>query len=304
MRAKNFTVSDTPNTTVFNLKTPSINRHVSDFGKESKSEPVAEAPAADCEPGTVTDYIDKYLVRLEKSAPDMVAINTPYDYSYTVVAKDKVKKVVVTETIPAGTEYVTSEPEAEVSGSDVTWTLYNLEKGDNVALKLTVKPTQVADLSNCATIVAYPEACTTTQVGAPELAITKTTPNEQVLLGAGVPWNITVSNVGNFCAYDVMLTDTLPSGVTHESGDKVLKADIGTLAPGESCDVTVNTTAAASGEHCNTAVASASNAESVEDDACVVVVEAVAEGDARFKAQMKSDLLKTPVPEEEATQVY
>ncbi len=35
-----------------------------------------------------------------------------------------------------------------------------------------------------------------------------------------------------------------------------------------------------------------------------VVAEAVAEGDARFKAQMKSDLLKSPVPEEEATQVY
>jgi hypothetical protein len=35
-----------------------------------------------------------------------------------------------------------------------------------------------------------------------------------------------------------------------------------------------------------------------------IVAEAVAEGDARFRAQMLSDLLKTPVPEEEATQVY
>ena len=274
---KNFTVSNSPNTTVFNLQTPSINRHIHEFGQKAKPAPVAPvaaAPADDCTPGTVTDYIDKYLVRLEKSAPDMVAINTPYDYNYTVVAKDKVKKVVVKETIPAGTVYVSSEPEADVSGSDVTWTLYNLQKGDKVALKLTVKPTQVADLSNCATIVAYPEACTTTQVGAPKLAITKTTPNEQVLLGTGVPWNITISNVGNFCAYDVVLTDTLPSGITHESGDKVLKADIGTLAPGESRDVTVNTTAAATGEQCNTAVASSSNAASVEDDACVVVVEA------------------------------
>ena len=35
-----------------------------------------------------------------------------------------------------------------------------------------------------------------------------------------------------------------------------------------------------------------------------VVAKAVAEGDARFKAQMTSDLLRSPVPEEEATQVY
>jgi uncharacterized repeat protein (TIGR01451 family) len=272
---KNFTVSDSPNTTVFNLKTPSVNRHINDFRDNPEPAPApAPAPVADCSVGTVTDYVDKYLVRLEKSAPDMVAIDTPFDYDYTVIAKDKVKKVVVEESIPAGTVYVSSDPEAEVSGSNVTWTLYNLQKGDRVPLKLTVKPTAVADLSNCATITAYPEACTTTQVGAPELAITKTTPNEQVLLGAGVPWNITVSNVGNFCAYDVVLTDTLPAGVSHDSGNSTLTTDLGTLAPGESRDVTVNTTATATGEHCNTAVASASNAASVQDDACVVVVEA------------------------------
>lgn len=358
--------------------------------------------------------MDKYLVRLEKSAPAMVALNENYDYSYTVVAKDKVKKVVVEEQIPAGTSYVSSNPEADVSGNKVTWTLYNLQKGDNVAPKLTVKPTEVADLSNCATITAYPEACTTTQVGVPKLAIVKTTPNEQVLLGAGVPWNITVTNTGNFCAYDVVVTDTLPAGVSHASGEKVLTTELGTLAPGESRDITINTEAAATGEHCNVAgesksfeltvlglqggtycnQVSASSAEyglSGSDDACTewrgypallievidtedplligeqttyviqitnqgtaqdtnvtlnvalpsqlkvvsaagatkgtisgnnvsfaaypvlqakeiiefrVVAEAVSEGDARFKASMDSDLLRSPVPEEEATQVY
>ena len=276
---KNFTVSDSPETTVFNLKTPSGNRHIHDYNNQK---PAAAKPAAatapatmdDCAAGTVTDYVDKHLVRLEKSAPDMVAVNTPFDYNYTVIAKDKVKKVVVEEQIPAGTVYVSSSPKAEVNGSSVTWTLYNVASGSRTPLQLTVKPTGLADLSNCATIVAYPEACTTTQVGAPALAISKTTPNEQVLLGAGVPWNITVTNVGNFCAYDVVLTDTLPAGVSHDSGNSTLTTNLGTLAPGESRDVTVNTTAVTTGEHCNTAVATASNAESVEDDACVVVVEA------------------------------
>jgi uncharacterized repeat protein (TIGR01451 family) len=272
---KNFTVSDSPQTTVFNLQTPSVNRHVNDFRNNPAPAPAAApAPVADCSTGTVTDYVDKHLVRLEKSAPDMVALNTPFDYNYTVIAKDKVKKIVVEETIPAGTVYVSSTPEAEVNGSNVTWTLYNVAKGDRIPLTLTVKATQVADLTNCATIVAYPEACTTTQVGSPELAIVKSTPNEQVLLGAGVPWNITVTNIGNFCAYDVILTDTLPTGVSHSSGESTLTTNLGTLAPGESRDVTINTTASATGEHCNTAIASSSNAASVQDDACIVVVEA------------------------------
>jgi uncharacterized repeat protein (TIGR01451 family) len=272
---KNFKVSDSPQTTVFNLRTPSVNRHVSDFRGQPNAEPApAAAPKGDCEIGVVTDYVDKYLVRLEKSAPSVVSLNEPFDYNYTVIAKDKVKKVVVEEEIPTGTTYVSSDPEAEVKGSNVIWTLYNLEKGDNVALKLTVNPTQVADLSNCAEITAYPEACTTTSVGVPKLAIVKTTPNEQVLLGAGVPWNITVTNTGNFCAYDVVVTDTLPAGVSHSSGQKVLTKELGTLAPGESRDITVNTDATATGEHCNVALVESSNAGSAKDDACIVVVEA------------------------------
>ena len=273
---KNFTVSDSPETTVFNLKIPSNNRHINDLRRPAAAVPVA-APAArmvDCDSGLATDYVDQYLVRLEKSAPAVVSLNEPFDYNYTVTAKDKVKRVVVEEQIPVGAKYVSSDPEAEVSGSNVTWTLYNLEKGDRVPLKLTVSPSQVADLSSCATITAFPAACTTTSVGVPELAIVKTTPNQQVLLGAGVPWNITVTNTGNFCAYDVVVTDTLPAGVAHASGQKTLTTELGTLAPGESRDITVNTETTAIGEHCNVAQVSSSNAGSAKADACIVVVEA------------------------------
>ena len=278
-KGKNFTVSESPKTTVFNLSTPSLNRHIHDYSKKSaptpapepKRQPQAKDP---CAPGTVTDYVDRYLVRLEKEAPAKVALDAPYDYRYTAIAKDKVKKVVVEEQIPEGTEYVSSSPEAEVKGSSVVWTLYNMEKGERRNLSITVKPTRVADLSNCATITAYPQACTTTQVGVPELAIRKTTPNDQVLMDSGVPWNITVTNTGNFCAYDVVVTDMLPSGVAHQSGNSELVTEIGTLAPGESRDISVNTTAIAAGEHCNTARVTSSNANTAEDDACVQVVEA------------------------------
>ena len=273
---KNFTDSDSPETTVFNMQVPSDNRHITDHTKhrDPAPEPVPVAEVDDCETGVVTDYVDKYLVRLEKSAPEMVAINEPYSYTYSVEAKDKLKKVVVEEQIPSGTVYVSSDPQAEVQGSNVTWTLYNLEDGSSTPLTLVVKPTSVADLSNCATITAYPEACTTTKVGQPKLAITKTTPEERVLLGSGVPWDITVTNVGNFCAYDVVVTDTLPSGVSHDSGNSTLTTEIGTLAPGESRDISVNTTAAATGKHCNVATADSSNAGFVKDDACVTIVEA------------------------------
>ena len=69
---KNFTVSDSPEATVFNLKVPSNNRHINDFRGQPEAEPTpAPAPVMrsedPCAPGMVTDYVDKYLVRLEKS---------------------------------------------------------------------------------------------------------------------------------------------------------------------------------------------------------------------------------------------
>jgi len=281
---KNFTVSDSPETTVFNLKNPSVNRHIHDSRRRQAPAPTpaapqpmprarAAAPMSDCGVGTVTDYVDRYLVRLEKSAPSMASLNEPYSYSYNAIAKEKVQKVVVEEQIPQGTVYVSSSPAADVRGNTVVWTLHDLSKGDSVPLSLTVRPTTVADLTSCATIVGYPVACTTTKVGSPELTIVKTTPNEQVLLGAGVPWNITVTNVGNFCAYDVVVTDTLPAGVTHASGNTQLTNQLGTLAPGESRDLTINTNANSTGRHCNVARVDSSNANSAQDDACIVVVE-------------------------------
>ena len=243
---KNFTVSNSPETTVFNLKTPSGNRHIHEYNRPIAVK-VKSVPVADCEPGMISDEIDNYHVRLEKSAPDMVALNVPYSYQYTVLAKDDINKVVVEEQIPAGVVYVSSEPQAEVSGRTVTWTLYNLEDGAEIPLSLVVKPTALSELHSCATVIAYPEACLTTSVGAPELSIVKTAPSEQVLINGAVPWDITVTNTGNFCAYDVVVTDSLPAGMMHASGTRQLVTEIGTLAPGESREITVNSTATAAG---------------------------------------------------------
>ncbi len=283
---KNFTVSDSPQTTVFNLQTPSNNRHINSFetvGQSPLNEPGMSLPPEqnfrrqsmdDCSPGRVTDYVDKYLVRLEKSAPATVALNAPYEYSYAVVAKDKIKRVVVWEQIPEGAVYESSSPQARVEGRDVIWTLYNLSQGDRVPLSLTVRPTEVTSLSSCATVTAYPEACLTTEVGVPELSIVKTTPNPQVRIGSSVPWDITVTNTGTFCAYDVVITDTLPYGVSHRTQSREFISEVGTLAPGESRSVRIDSTAVEVGEHCNVAMASASNAASVSDEACVLVLDA------------------------------
>ena len=105
----------------------------------------------------------------------------------------------------------------------------------------------------------------------PELIIEKTTPEEQVLLGATVPWTIKVTNTGNFAAHDVVVTDTLPKGLTHASGNRSITSEVGTLSPGESRELTVMTTASERGRYCNQVSVASSNANSAEEEACVQV---------------------------------
>lgn len=226
-----------------------------------------------CSVGSVSDYVDKYLVRLEKTVPSLVPHKQDFSYNYVVIAKDKLKKVVIKDQIPVGATYVSSSPTAQVDEATVTWTLYNLEKDESVSLELVVNASSVADFSNCATIKAYPEACTTTTVGVPMLTVQNTTPSESILIESEVPWNLTVANTGNFCAENVVITSALTDGLTYSEGDGNELIEIGTLAPGESREMTMNTVAVESGEQCNVAVVTASNAESAKDEGCINVLE-------------------------------
>ncbi|MGK0177104.1 MAG: putative repeat protein (TIGR01451 family) [Lentimonas sp.] len=221
----------------------------------------------------VSDYVDKYLVRLEKTVPSLVPVNEDFSYNYIVTAKDKLKKVVVEDQIPVGATYVSSSPTAQIDGDTVIWTLYNLEKDEIVPLELIVNASTVSDFTNCATVVAHPEACTTTTVGVAALVFQKTTPLDSVLIGADVPWKLTIENTGSICARNVVVTDVLPEGLSHLSGDNNQVIEIGILTPGESREINIDSVAAKAGEYCNVAIITASNADSVEDEFCIVILE-------------------------------
>ena len=225
-----------------------------------------------CFSSSVTDYVDKYLVRLEKKAPSLVSLNEDFSYNYVVTAKDKIKRVVVEEQIPSGATFVDSAPLAQVDGNKVTWILYNLEKDESVPLELVVNATTIADFASCATVVAYPEACTNTSVGVPIISVMKTTPLESVDAGSSMPWSLTVTNSGAVCAKDVVVTDSFPEGLVNESGENEQIIELGTLGAGESRQIETIVTAVEPGEYCSDATAVGSNVELVADEFCFIVI--------------------------------
>ena len=90
----------------------------------------------------------------------------------------------------------------------------------------------------------------TTQVGGADLSITKSAP-AQVTAGSTLSYTITVTNTGPSDATNIVVTDTLPSGVTY-AGSTVpcsgtpLSCNAGHLGEGESTSFTINVTVSGS----------------------------------------------------------
>ena len=238
---------------------------------EPKSEPVvvaaaAAAPAA--RPGVPCSVINTGLVSMTKTAPAEATLNEPFSYELKPLANACVGNVVVTDMVPEGTELVSTEPQASVSGKTLTWNLGSMDAGESKSLKVTVKPVREGTLASCATIKADPRVCAQTFVGKPQLAIEKTGP-ELAQLGSDVAYNVVVKNTGTSIARNVVVTDKYPAGLGGV-GEKTYP--VGDLAPGQSKSIAVTLKAAERGRHCNLAVASSSNTASVQDDACTTVV--------------------------------
>lgn len=211
------------------------------------------------------------LVRTTKVMPAEAALGSEFPVELRLSAAGCAANVVVTEAIPAGASYVKSEPAAAVEGGSIVWKLGNLDGGDSRVLKVIYKADKEGTLSSFAVVSADPRVCGSTFVGKAVLAIEKSGP-ETALLGSEVTYNVVVKNTGTAIARNVVVTDPVPTGLSHSSGKSELSFDVGDLAPGQSKPLTVTLKANQRGKVCNTATANSSNAGKVSDDACTVVL--------------------------------
>ena len=233
----------------------------------------APAPApAYTPPATRTcDRVDTELVTMTKTMPREVALGENFTYEIKVTAKDCLADIVVTDAIPEGAEYVSSDPKATQNGNTLVWKFSEMDPKSYATLKVTVKAVKEGTLASCAKVHALPRVCAETFVGKATIELAKSGP-ERALLGEDVTYNIVVRNTGTSVAKNVVVTDTVPAGLTHSSGDKTLTFNVGNLAPKQSRSIPVTLKAAQRGNHCNKAVAKSSNAGQSSDDACTLVV--------------------------------
>lgn len=102
----------------------------------------------------------------------------------------------------------------------------------------------------------------------PELSLDAAGPSS-VAVGGDVACSLVVRNTGKTTAKGVLVTDRVPAGL---GGVREIPFAVGDLAPGESRTLPVKLKGVERGRHCHVAVATASNAPSVQDEACITVV--------------------------------
>ncbi len=244
----------------------------SPFNLFRRSPEPAPAPAYTPPPSTRTcSEVNTELLGMTKAMPREVALGEEFTYEIKVTAKDCLADVVITDAIPEGAEFVSADPKATKNGNNLVWKFSEMDPNTYATIKVKLKAVKEGTLASCAKVHALPRVCAETFVGKASLQLAKSGP-ERALIGSDITYNIVVQNTGTSIAKNVVVTDTVPDGMSHSSGKKTVTFNVGDLAPKQSRSIPVTLKADKRGNHCNKAMAKSTNAGSASDDACTLVV--------------------------------
>jgi uncharacterized repeat protein (TIGR01451 family) len=214
-------------------------------------------------------------VYLEKLGPTTVTLGKPF--AYEIVARNAgsvaVFNVHVEDELPPGARFQGSAPRPDVQGEHLLWNLGTMEPASERRIKVEIQPAAEGELMSRATVTFSASSTVMTRVTRPQLTLT-ITGTESALVGDPATFKIQVANVGTGPATNVVVHDNLPAGLWHDQGQHI-DADIGTLGPGESRVLNLQTTAVKVGREINEAIVTADEGIRANAQAGVQITEAI-----------------------------
>jgi uncharacterized repeat protein (TIGR01451 family) len=170
------------------------------------------------------------LTIAKTAAPSPVApdSNLTYTLAYANTGNANASGVVITDTLPANTTFVSATGGGTLSGGVVTWSLGALIAGASGSVQLVVRigsplangtvitnSTYAIDSTETSPVAGA--SVNTTVSSAPILTIGKTAAPSPVAPGSNLTYTLAYSNAGNANASGVVITDTLPANTTFVS---------------------------------------------------------------------------------------
>jgi uncharacterized repeat protein (TIGR01451 family) len=191
-----------------------------------------------CIYSTVTDTSYVQTVEGLFKSPDLQTATIGEEVTFTVSVSywgtSSYENVLITDTLPAGLEYVTStysdtlglSPAPVVVGQVVTWTLGNFTGPNTVDITVTARVQDIpgnvdgVTLTNWARTTGSEEGIPfdlsddgDVEIIEPQLTIDKQGSITEGLPGTTIHYTITVNNTGTSPAYDVDIEDAVPAGL-------------------------------------------------------------------------------------------
>jgi uncharacterized repeat protein (TIGR01451 family) len=154
--------------------------------------------------------------------------------------------VEIHDVIPRGTQLLDTVPPAKrTAEGNIVWELGSLKPGDEQSVEMQLMPTAEGEIGSVATVHFHAAASVRTVATKPMLNIEVFGPSK-VNKGEQVVLRIKLSNPGSGSATGVIMSETVPEGLAHESG-KELEVEVGTLEPGGSRELDLTLVAVEAG---------------------------------------------------------
>lgn len=228
------------------------------------------------------------MVEIGKTCPPMRYLGREATFEITVANRGNAPaaNVVVTDTITGGLQFVSADNGGKQEGGNVIWRLGTLAEGKTMVLKTTFRCNVEGTVRNVARVSYCAEAaasCETEIKGVPAILLECVDDPDPIEVGGQLTYTIVVTNQGSKMGTNIKIECTLPpeqefvsaggAAAATATGPQVSFAALPTLAPKATARFTVT-------------------------------VKGIKAADSRFKVNLMSSEIQTPVEETESTHIY
>ena len=190
---------------------------------------------------------------VEANAPSRIAVGRAYEYQIKLTNLTKnlvLEDIVVRQDLGEHLAVERSEPESAKTDKkgEKTWMMSRLAPGESRSIKVQALGEEVGSASSCIRVTYQPSLCVTTEFIKPEVQIAKEAPAKADICDA-ISARYVVRNTGTGAARGLKLRDELPEGLTTSAGGRVVEADLGDIAQGQSKEYKVDLAASKPGDY-------------------------------------------------------
>jgi len=227
-------------------------------------------------------------VEITKSCPGLryLGRNATFEITVTNRGDAAAQNVVVTDVISGGVQFLSADNGGVREGANLVWRLGTLDAGQSRQLSATFRCDQIGAVRNTATVTYCAESqasCAMEVKGIPAILLECVDDPDPIELNSSLTYTITVTNQGTAIGTGIVIKCTLPAEQEYVSSTGP------TQATSAGKDVTYATLATL-----------AAGANTVYK----VTVKGIGVGDVRFRVELNSDQITSPVMETESTHIY